>query len=102
MKNKMDTYMEMFDSEAREDIGLQNMHIKEKLSIKKSIWKPKKGDLYYKPHIAGSRMGTFSFGYWNNTENEKKAYQLGLVKEVNELTKRMLDVAKEIRKNDKH
>ena len=35
MKNKMDEYMEMFDSEAREDIGLQNMHIKEKLSIKK-------------------------------------------------------------------
>ena len=47
-------------------------------------------------------METFSFNYWNNTENEKKAYQLGLVKEVNELTKRMLDVAKEIRKNDKH
>ena len=33
MKNKMDAYMEMFDSEAREDIGLQNMNIKEKLSI---------------------------------------------------------------------
>ena len=102
MKNKMDAYMEMFDSEAREDIGLQNMHIKEKLSIKKSIWKPKKGDLYYKPHIAGSGMGTFSFGYWNNTENEKKAYQLGLIyktqREVNELTKRMLDIAKERRK----
>lgn len=102
MKNKMDTYMEMFDSEAREDISLQNMHIKEKLSIKKSIWKPKKGDLYYKPHIAGSRMGTFSFGHWNNTENEKKAYQLGLIcktqREVNELTKRMLAIAKERRK----
>lgn len=102
MKNKMDTYMEMFESEAREDIGLQNMNIKEKLSIKKSIWKPKKGDLYYKPHIAGSRMGTFSFGYWNNTENEEKAYQLGLVcktkREVNELVKRMLAVAKERRK----
>ena len=44
----------------------------------------------------------FSFGYWNNTENEKKAYQLGLVcktkREVNELVKRMLDVAKERRK----
>ena len=52
--------MEMFDSEAREDIGLQNMNIKEKLSIKKSTWKPKKGKLYYKPHIVGSRMGTFS------------------------------------------
>ena len=50
--------MEMFDSEAREDIGLQNMHIKEKLSIKKSTWKHKKGELYYKPHIAVSRMGT--------------------------------------------
>ena len=102
MKNKMDAYMEMFDSEAREDIGLQNMHIKEKLSIKKSIWKPKKGDLYYKPHIAGSGMGIFSFGYWNNTENEKKACQLGLIcktqREVNELTKRMLDIAKERRK----
>ena len=102
MKNKMDAYMEMFDSEAREDIGLQNMNIEEKLSIKKYIWKPKKGDLYYKPHIAGSRMGTFSFGYWNNTENEKKAYQLGLIcktqREVNELTKRMLDIAKERRK----
>lgn len=102
MKNKMDTYMEMFESEAREDIGLQNMNTKEKLSIKKSIWKPKKGDLYYKPHISGSRMGTFSFGYWNNTENEEKAYQLGLVcktkREVNELVKRMLAVAKERRK----
>ena len=102
MKNKMDSYMEMFDSEARENIGLQNMHIKEKLSIKKSIWKPKKGELYYKPHIAGSRMETFSFNYWNNTENEKKAYQLGLVcktkREVNELVKRMLAVAKERRK----
>lgn len=102
MKNKMDVYMEMFESEAREDIGLQNMHIKEKLSIKKSTWKPKKGELYYKPHIAGSRMGTFSFSYWNNTENEKKAYQLGLVcktkREVNELVKRMLAAAKERRK----
>ena len=58
MKNKMDEYMEMFDSEAREDIGLQNMHIKEKLSIKKSTWKHKKGELYYNPHIAVSRMGT--------------------------------------------
>ena len=100
----MDAYIEMFDSEAREDIDLQSVHIKEKLSIKKSHWKPKKGELYYRPHIAGSRMGTFSFGYWNNTENEKKAYQLGLVcktkREVNELTKRMLDVAKEPRKND--
>lgn len=48
--------MEMFDSETREDIGLQNMDIKEKLSIKKSTWKPKKGKLYYKPHIAGSRV----------------------------------------------
>lgn len=93
--------MKMFDSGAREDISLQNIHIKEKLSIKKSTWKPKKGELYYRPHIAGSRMGAFSFGYWNNTENEKKAYQLGLVcktkREVNELTKRMLDVAKERR-----
>lgn len=52
--------MEMFDSEAREDIGSQNMNIKEKLSIKKSTWKPKKDKLYYKPYIVGSRMGTFT------------------------------------------
>lgn len=59
MKNKMNAYMEMFDSEVREDIGSQNIHIKEKLNIKKSIRKPKKDDLYYKPHIARSRMGRF-------------------------------------------
>ena len=46
-------------------------------------------------------METFSFNYWNNTENEKKAYQLGLIcktkREVNELVKRMLAAAKEAR-----
>lgn len=77
-----------------------NRLLKGKLNIKKSHWKPKKGDLYYMPHISGSNI-TFSWNYWNNRQNEKKAYKLGLIcktrREVNRLTKRMLTVAKESR-----